>query len=82
MCSGKHGSLVICVRNSGNTYHCDTGTVRVYAYLSSSISSIFYIYKAEKLSVCLSDGHAAYSPDLARIDIVCADNEALIIRLL
>ena len=41
-----------------------------------------YIYKAEKLSVCLSDGHAAYSPDLARIDIVCTDNEALIIRLL
>ena len=41
-----------------------------------------HIYKAEKLSVCLSDGHAAYSPDLARIDIVCADNEALIIRLL
>ena len=41
-----------------------------------------YIYKAEKLSVCLSDGHAAYSPDLARIDIICADNEALTIRLL
>ena len=50
------------------------------------ISIYIYIYKAEKLSVCLSvclsDGHAAYSPDLARIDIVCADNEALIIRLL
>ena len=43
----------------------------------SYLSSI-YIYKA----VCLSDGYAAYSPDLARIDIVCADNEALIIRLL
>ena len=51
-----------------------------------SIYLSIYIYKAEKLSVCLSvclsDGHAAYSPDLARIDIVCADNEALIIRLL
>ena len=41
-------------------------------------SYAIYIYKA----VCLSDGHAAYSPDLARIDIVCVDNEALIIRLL
>ena len=41
-----------------------------------------YIKLKSCLSVCLSDGHAAYSPDLARIDIVCADNEALIIRLL
>ena len=54
----------------------------LYPLYPLSSSSILYIYKAEKLSVCLSDGHAAYSPDLARIDIVCADNEALIVRLL
>ena len=41
-----------------------------------------YIKLKSCLSVCLSDGHAGYSPHLARIDIVCADNEALIIRLL
>ena len=56
----------------------------IYYYLLYLYIYIYiYIYKAENcLSVCLSDGHAAYSPDLARIDIVCADNEALIIRLL
>ena len=58
-----------------------------YATLFAQVSTYvlylsIYIKLKSCLSVCLSDGHAAYSPDLARIDIVCADNEALIIRLL
>ena len=54
------------------------GTLKSNIYIYISI----YIKLKSCLSVCLSDGHAAYSPDLARIDIVCADNEALIICLL
>ena len=64
--------------NRQRKFHAPLPPLAAHKLLSPYLS----IYIKLKMSVCLSDGHAAYSPDLARIDIVCADNEVLIIRLL